>query len=103
MAVTCGILGLPNVGKSTLFNVLAENRAPAANYAFCTIEPNNGKVVVRSTIGINALSQSAEVIAAQTEFVDIAGLVAGAAQGEGLGNKRWRGERAGSCGALFCR
>ncbi|MBD0269262.1 MAG: redox-regulated ATPase YchF, partial [Cyanobacteria bacterium Co-bin8] len=85
-----GIVGLPNVGKSTLFNaVVANAKAQAANFPFCTIEPNVGIVAVPDTrLGVLAgISSSAEIIPARVEFVDIAGLVKGASQGEGLGNK----------------
>ncbi|HEY9761639.1 MAG TPA: redox-regulated ATPase YchF [Trichocoleus sp.] len=85
-----GIVGLPNVGKSTLFNaVVANAKAQAANFPFCTIEPNVGVVAVPDPrLGVLAnISESAEVIPARVEFVDIAGLVKGASQGEGLGNK----------------
>jgi ribosome-binding ATPase len=89
MAVRCGIVGLPNVGKSTLFNALTKAQIAAQNYPFCTIEPNIGIVPVPDA----RLQQLADivkpekVIATTTEFVDIAGLVAGASKGEGLGNK----------------
>ncbi len=85
-----GIVGLPNVGKSTLFNaVVANAKAQAANFPFCTIEPNVGVVAVPDPrLGVLAeISSSAEIIPARVEFVDIAGLVKGASQGEGLGNQ----------------
>jgi GTP-binding protein YchF len=90
MGFKCGIVGLPNVGKSTLFNALTETAAAqAANYPFCTIEPNVGRVAVpdERLHKIAAIARSAQVIETQIEFVDIAGLVRGAAQGEGLGNQ----------------
>lgn len=88
-SLSCGIVGLPNVGKSTLFNALTSQEAQAANYPFCTIEPNTGWVVVPDErLGkLSALSGSAKLIPATVEFVDIAGLVKGASQGEGLGNQ----------------
>jgi GTP-binding protein YchF len=90
MGFRCGIVGLPNVGKSTLFNALTETAAAqAANYPFCTIEPNVGRVAVpdERLHKIAAIAKSAQTIETQIEFVDIAGLVRGAAQGEGLGNQ----------------
>lgn len=85
----CGIVGLPNVGKSTVFNALTQSGIEAANYPFCTIEPNVGMVPVADPrlAEIAAIAGSANVIPAVTQIVDIAGLVQGAAQGEGLGNQ----------------
>lgn len=89
MGFNCGIVGLPNVGKSTIFNALTSAGAEAANYPFCTIEPNTGIVPLRDE-RLQALAQtvgSAKIIPTAVEFVDIAGLVKGASQGEGLGNQ----------------
>ncbi|HZH42639.1 MAG TPA: redox-regulated ATPase YchF [Lysobacter sp.] len=89
MGIKCGIVGLPNVGKSTLFNALTKAGIAAANFPFCTIEPNVGVVPVPDP-RLNALAdivKPQKVIPTAVEFVDIAGLVAGAASGEGLGNK----------------
>ena len=89
MGIQCGIVGLPNVGKSTLFNALTRAGIAAANFPFCTIDPNIGVVPVPDP----RLAQLAEIVKPQkivptaVEFVDIAGLVAGASKGEGLGNK----------------
>jgi len=90
MGFRCGIVGLPNVGKSTLFNALTETAAAqAANYPFCTIEPNVGRVAVPDPRldKLASIAASAKIINTQLEFVDIAGLVKGASKGEGLGNQ----------------
>lgn len=88
MGFKCGILGLPNVGKSTLFNAITKSSIPAENFPFCTIEPNLGVVNVpdRRLDSINNIVQSEKVIPTTMSFVDIAGLVKGASKGEGLGN-----------------
>ena len=89
MAIQCGIVGLPNVGKSTLFNALTKAQIAAENYPFCTIDPNVGVVPVpdERLQALAAIAKPKKILPATVEFVDIAGLVAGASKGEGLGNQ----------------
>src|SRR5580698_2310849 len=89
MPLNCGIVGLPNVGKSTIFNALTAAEAQAANYPFCTIDPNVGMVPVpdERMDKIVALVKPNSIVPTTMEFVDIAGIVEGASKGEGLGNQ----------------
>src|ERR1043165_5064474 len=89
MGIKCGIVGLPNVGKSTLFNALTRAQIAAENYPFCTIDPNVGVVPVpdERLNQLAAIVHPERILPTTVEFVDIAGLVAGASQGEGLGNQ----------------
>lgn len=89
MGIKCGIVGLPNVGKSTLFNALTAAEIPAENYPFCTIDPNVGVVPVPDSklAALAEIAKPEKVVPTVMEFVDIAGLVAGASKGEGLGNQ----------------
>ena len=89
MSLKCGIVGLPNVGKSTLFNCLSSAKAQAANFPFCTIEPNVGVITVpdERLTKLAELVHPGRIVPATCEIVDIAGLVKGASKGEGLGNK----------------
>ena len=90
MGFKCGIVGLPNVGKSTLFNALTQtSNAQAENYPFCTIDPNIGEVAIPDDRlnNLAKISESESIIPTKMSFVDIAGLVKGASKGEGLGNK----------------
>ena len=92
MALKCGIVGLPNVGKSTLFNCLSNAKAQSANFPFCTIEPNLGTTSVPDPRlqKLEELVNPERVMPTTMEIVDIAGLVKGASKGEGLGNQFWQ-------------
>jgi ribosome-binding ATPase len=89
VGLQCGIVGLPNVGKSTLFNCLSNAKAQAANFPFCTIEPNIGVISVpdERLAKLAAIANPQKIVPATIEIVDIAGLVKGASKGEGLGNQ----------------
>jgi ribosome-binding ATPase YchF (GTP1/OBG family) len=100
MGLKCGIVGLPNVGKSTLFNCLSNAKAQAANFPFCTIEPNIGVITVpdeRLEV-LEKLVKPQRVLPTTVEIVDIAGLVKGASKGEGLGNQFLANIRRSQCG-----
>merc|ERR1712147_116007 len=89
MSISCGIIGLPNVGKSSLFNLLTKKHARSSNYPFCTIDPNIGisEVNDERQIEIDKILNSDNIIKTQVKFIDIAGLIKGASLGEGLGNQ----------------
>ena len=89
MGFSCGIVGLPNVGKSTIFNALTKSQIEASNYPFCTIDPNHGVVTVPDNrlSHLSQINQSQKIFPTTVEFIDIAGLVKGASKGEGLGNQ----------------
>ena len=89
MSLKCGIVGLPNVGKSTLFNCISSGKAQSANFPFCTIEPNLGSTNVpdKRLEALADLCNPKRVVPATVDIVDIAGLVKGASKGEGLGNQ----------------
>jgi len=89
MALRCGIVGLPNVGKSTIFNALTKSSVPAENYPFCTIDPHVGIVGLPDPRldKLSAIFKPDKITPATVEFIDIAGLVKGASKGEGLGNQ----------------
>jgi ribosome-binding ATPase YchF (GTP1/OBG family) len=103
MALKCGIVGLPNVGKSTLFNCLTKAGIAAENYPFCTIEPNIGIVSVpdKRLDKLAAIVKPERILPTTVEFVDIAGIVKGASEGEGLGISHPRSGCDCACGALL--